>query len=330
MAEENGTPFRKSALEYVTAPLALDEMIQITPPSAWILLLACWLILFTVVAWLFFGSIETRVQGQGILWGKNEKIISVTYAENNSYVKEVNTHTGALVNRGDILADLYNPNLENEIATTQTFLEDLQRQQAQGDFLTTHLSQLQREINVEKRRLFTLLNRKKLATTLISPVTGMVVSVQVQLGDYLERGSAAFQIVTPSQGLMVILYVPATQAKRVAVGMPVQITPSIVNELEYRKLSGKVIAIDALPSTPESLTAVLKNPSLVNEFLHNGPITTVHVQLLRNNRNGSGYQWTSSHVPNYALTSGTLVQAQIITQRQTPLSLIFPFFNKRP
>jgi hypothetical protein len=59
--------FRKVALERLSTPERLDELIQVTTPRGWLSLLAFWTIVVVAALWGFFGSIPTVVQGSGIM-----------------------------------------------------------------------------------------------------------------------------------------------------------------------------------------------------------------------------------------------------------------------
>jgi hypothetical protein len=88
MAEaESQSPFRRQALENIATPQALDDFVQITPPAAWALALALWLIAAAIIAWLFFGFVSTHVSGKGIVLNQNEAIIYVS-ALNASDLKQ--------------------------------------------------------------------------------------------------------------------------------------------------------------------------------------------------------------------------------------------------
>jgi multidrug efflux pump subunit AcrA (membrane-fusion protein) len=59
--------FRKTALEQLSSPDQLDQLLQVTHPSGWVMLSACALLLVTALLWGMFGSLSVRVSGQGVL-----------------------------------------------------------------------------------------------------------------------------------------------------------------------------------------------------------------------------------------------------------------------
>jgi HlyD family secretion protein len=59
--------FRQAAIDRIASPERLDELMRLTAPRHWIALLVMAGLLAGVAAWSVFGSIPTRVTGQGIL-----------------------------------------------------------------------------------------------------------------------------------------------------------------------------------------------------------------------------------------------------------------------
>ena len=59
--------YRKAALEKLASPERLDVLMQVTSPRGWIALYTMGGVLFAVLVWSVFGSIPTRVDGDGIL-----------------------------------------------------------------------------------------------------------------------------------------------------------------------------------------------------------------------------------------------------------------------
>ena len=59
--------FRKEALERLASPEQLDQLLPLTSPRSWLALAALGLLLLMALAWGFFGTISSTVQGQGVL-----------------------------------------------------------------------------------------------------------------------------------------------------------------------------------------------------------------------------------------------------------------------
>ena len=59
--------FRKVALERMSSPEQLDQLLRVTTPRRWLALLSLIAILVAAVAWGYLGELTTRVSGQGVL-----------------------------------------------------------------------------------------------------------------------------------------------------------------------------------------------------------------------------------------------------------------------
>jgi HlyD family secretion protein len=59
--------FRKAALDRMASPERLDVLMQVTSPFGWAALCTVGALLLGVLLWSIFGSIPTRVEGEGIL-----------------------------------------------------------------------------------------------------------------------------------------------------------------------------------------------------------------------------------------------------------------------
>jgi hypothetical protein len=59
--------FRKEALEKLSSPEQLDQLLRVTSPRGWLALLGLGGLIAAIVAWSFLGSIPSTVSGNGIL-----------------------------------------------------------------------------------------------------------------------------------------------------------------------------------------------------------------------------------------------------------------------
>ena len=59
--------FRRKALEKLASPERLDELLSITTPQGWLILLALGVLLAAALAWAIVGTIAVQVEGEGML-----------------------------------------------------------------------------------------------------------------------------------------------------------------------------------------------------------------------------------------------------------------------
>ena len=76
---QSNSIFRQVALERLSSPEQLDQIVQVTNPKSWLALLAIGALLVTAVTWGIIGRIPVEVSGSAILLnsGGVNNIISV-------------------------------------------------------------------------------------------------------------------------------------------------------------------------------------------------------------------------------------------------------------
>lgn len=67
MQQKSSDIFRKAALERLSSPDRLDELMQVTTPQAWLLLVVIVGLLAGAILWSVLARVPTTVQGDGIL-----------------------------------------------------------------------------------------------------------------------------------------------------------------------------------------------------------------------------------------------------------------------
>lgn len=119
--------FRKVALDRLSSPERLDQLIQVTGPRAWLALVALVVLLAAFTGWGILGSISTRVRGQGILLGGNVYDVTPTWP---GRVVALNVEVGGAVAAGDLVAELAQPELTQQIENARARLADLEAEHA--------------------------------------------------------------------------------------------------------------------------------------------------------------------------------------------------------
>ena len=120
--------FRKAALEKLSTPEKLDQLIKITGPKAWISLVTVLLILATGISWSFVGRVKTKLNVTGVLLGGE---IHEVVATSQGQLLELNIKVGDTIHKNDVIAIIEQPELLQEIEKTTASLTerkfDLQR-----------------------------------------------------------------------------------------------------------------------------------------------------------------------------------------------------------
>jgi len=162
-----------------------------------------------------------------------------------------------------------------------------------------------------------------------SPYEGQVIEMKTVPGSLVAAGSPILSIQPQGNNLEVLVYLPSLQAKAVQPGMAAEISPSTVKREEFGFIRGKVVYVGEFPASFDALMRNFQNETLVRSIMGGGPVTELRVTMERDSRSVSGFQWSSSRGPEITVTSGTLCTVEVITRRQPPVSLLFPFFKDR-
>ncbi|MFD8546536.1 HlyD family efflux transporter periplasmic adaptor subunit [Streptomyces sp. NPDC059649] len=124
--------------------------------------------------------------------------------------------------------------------------------------------------------------------------------------------------------LTATLYVPAENGATVPVGASVDLTVQSVPNQQYGVLRGRVKAVGRTAQTRQRIGAYLGSSQLGEQFSKTGPPVAVLVQLDRAPRNRSGYAWSTSDGPPYAVDSMTLASGAVHLAAQHPIDWLLP------
>lgn len=119
--------FREKSLNRLNNPEKLDTLFRIVPPLNWLILATLVLLLGMIAAWSVFGSIDTRVSGNGILISGGQKIYDAI-AEDSGRLLTVEVQVGDVVKTGQRLATLKLPLLLLDIENRQQTVLSLRKQ----------------------------------------------------------------------------------------------------------------------------------------------------------------------------------------------------------
>ena len=85
-----------------------------------------------------------------------------------------------------------------------------------------------------------------------------------------------------------------------------------------------------IPTSKQAMAAVLSDDDLVEQFTREiGLPLEMRVELIRDPKTFSGYEWTSTLGPLKKISAGTLCEGSVTVKRQSPLSLVIPFIRRK-
>jgi NHLM bacteriocin system secretion protein len=219
--------------------------------------------------------------------------------------------------------------VQDRIASVHAHLQELEAQEFSIQAKVQE-EDAQKQLGIEEleRNLSAVEKDLEIAANVISPYRGEVLEVKVSAGATVAASDPVVSIQPDVQDLEVLLYLPAARAKDVRKGMEAMISPSSVKPEEYGFIKGYVSYVSDFPDTPAELMHNFQNEVLVRALTGEGPVTGLHVEMERNPKTFSGYQWSSSRGPNLTLSGGTLCTAEVVARWQRPVELLLPALRK--
>jgi len=190
-------------------------------------------------------------------------------------------------------------------------------------------STMQANVAAIEREMAGLRKEMSIAQAVVSSSGGEVVEVKVYAGSAVTVGQPLLSIQPDENALEVVAYLPAAYSKDTRAGLEVQVSPLNIKREEYGFLKGEVTFIADYPATPEALMRNFENQTLVEALTRAGPVTEVRALLRRDTSTFSGFQWSTSEGPQIKISSGTICMVQIVTRRQMPATLVFPYLKKK-
>lgn len=120
--------FRKVALERLSSPEQLDQLVQVTDPRGWLALLGLGSLLVAGLGWGVWGSIPTEASGEGILLRQGGVSDLVSAAPGQ--VAEVLVGVGDVIEKGQPVARIRQDALLRQIQDTRAKLAAQEREVA--------------------------------------------------------------------------------------------------------------------------------------------------------------------------------------------------------
>lgn len=292
--------FRPIALDRLSSPEQLDQLMKVTRPTGWLAITGIGLFLVSALLWSVFGKIPFTISGQGIVIRKDGLFEVVGTAAGQ--VTEIRVAAGDQVTQGQILAVIHRLDLNVSAPPPRITGPG---QPAPGK--TAPPEGLE---------------------TITSPFAGSIAELKVNPGDVITPGKSILSLDMRAAPLVGLIYLGPSDGKKVYPGMPIQIEPTTADSEEFGYLLGTVKEVSEYPSSPSAMMTLLENQSLVELFSAQGPPFAVSVELETSQRSRNGYRWSSSRGEQLPLSSGTLCQAKVIVREEAPINLVIPAIKK--
>lgn len=120
---------------------------------------------------------------------------------------------------------------------------------------------------------------------------------------------------------------PLSSQQGLKPGMKVLVTPENVDANKFGSIQGRVEYVLRVPLDQANAVFKLGSNASAQELFGSNQKMVLAAIRLNESKTATGYQWTSSQGPSYAIPLGTAGDVQVITERQRPIELIFPFLR---
>ncbi len=118
--------FRQSAMQRLSSPEQLDQLMRITSPKGWMALLAIAILVIGALCWGIWGFLPTEVNGAGILM-KDLGIYTIS-APANGRLDRVLFAAGDTVQAGETVAAIGQPDMANTIVAARQHIQQMEAQ----------------------------------------------------------------------------------------------------------------------------------------------------------------------------------------------------------
>ena len=140
--------FRASALDALSSPEQLDELIPITRPRAWLAMAALWMAACALIVWAVIGVVSTRVSAQGVIL--SEPVVDITPAWSGQ-VLTMRVAVGDTIRRDQLVATLDQPELVDAVRHQQARLNEVATELRQRTAAADSTVAIQRHFYTQQR-----------------------------------------------------------------------------------------------------------------------------------------------------------------------------------
>jgi HlyD family secretion protein len=141
--------FRKVALERLSSPEQLDQLMQVTNAKGWLSLATIGVLLLLATIWSIVGSIPDRVPGQAMLL-RSGGVFEVV-SQSSGRVTDLPLRVGDTISEGQVVARLAQPELSEQVRQARARVAELTAQHERTTALLRHDAELQAEAIAARR-----------------------------------------------------------------------------------------------------------------------------------------------------------------------------------
>ena len=232
---------------------------------------------------------------------------------------------------------------EQGLTTTSVQLDDIkiQRKDQITNFqqikLNIETEQLDRRFQIDdlKRAIKVMEARIAFDGTVTAVRGGTVLDLQVIQGQTVKIGDRLGTIGRNSRvpkgesrtggDLIAVSYFPPADARRLPIGLPVEVVPLWNQRGRFGGIEGKVRSVLTLPATQEDISTTIGNNQLAEELVKHGPVMRAEIELDRHPSTDDGYRWTLSQGSGvFPIREGLTVDTFAYVEWRSPVTYVIP------
>jgi len=232
---------------------------------------------------------------------------------------------------------------EQGLTTTSVQLDDIkiQRRDKTTDFqqikLNIESEQLDRRFQIDdlKRAIKVMEARISFDGNVTAVRSGTVLDLQVIQGQTVKLGDRLGTIgrnTRPPKGdnktggdLIAVSYFSPADARRLPIGLPVEVVPLWNQRGRFGGIVGKVRSVLTLPATQEDISTTIGNSQLAEALVKHGPVMRAEIELDRHSRTDDGYRWTLSQGSGvFPIREGLTVDTFAYVEWRSPVTYVVP------
>ena len=270
----------------------------------------------------------------------DEKRLARLQATYNSKVDNLNW-----LARREVVAPLAQEvvSAEQGLTTTSVQLDDIkiQRRDQITNFqqikLNIESEQLDRRFQIDdlKRAIKVMEARIAFDGNVTAVRSGAVLDLQVIQGQTVKLGDRLGTIgrnTRPPKGdnktggdLIAVSYFSPADARRLPIGLPVEVVPLWNQRGRFGGIVGKVRSVLTLPATQEDISTTIGNNQLAEALVKHGPVMRAEIELDRHPRTDDGYRWTLSQGSGvFPIREGLTVDTFAYVEWRSPVTYVIP------
>jgi HlyD family secretion protein len=195
--------------------------------------------------------------------------------------------------------------------------------------LEVETAQLQRRYRIDELGRTIQVTRTRLAydAKLLAERDGQILDIQVVRGQTVKAGQRLGTLGgQPGGTLQAVAYFSPADARRLPLGLPVEVVPDWNERARFGGMLGRVERVSLLPATRDDVDTTMGNPQLAEALVKDGPVMRAEISLRRRpNGSNDGYRWTLSRGSSvFPIREGLTLKAHGYVEWRTPLSYVLP------